>query len=208
MSNPIPKAIVLMVFACSASAQTGHGGQAAMPTVDPAMCDAFANMPNAPMTVEACRSMMELAKDDPTAHRPGDDAMSCAAIFAELETKTRGMRISKEEAARREKTVHDGQTLNERHGAKAAAALAPNVATNQALAAIAPFVPGGVLEPLIAANQADIQAKGKIAGAAYSAEARKLTGESANAAASTMRDPRTRRLSQLAAQKDCQPPQR
>ncbi|MEO6365019.1 MAG: hypothetical protein ABIO38_03090 [Luteimonas sp.] len=177
-----------------------------MPAVDPAMCDAFANMPNAPMTVEACRSMMEMAKDDPAAHRPGDDAMSCAAIFAELETKTRGMRISKEEAARREKTVRDGETLNERHGTKAAAALAPNVATNQALAAIAPFVPNAVLEPAIAANQADIQAKGKIAADAYSAEARKLTGESANAAASTMRDPRTKRLSQLAAQKDCQAP--
>lgn len=204
MSNPIPKAIVLMMFACSASAQTGHGGQAAMPTVDPAMCDVFATMPNAPMTVEACRSMMEIAKDDPAAHRPGDDAMSCAAIFAELETKTRDIRISKEEAARRQKTLSDMQTFNERHGTKAAAALAPNVATNQALAAIAPFVPNAALAPAIAANQADIQAKGKVAANAYSAEARKLTGESATAAASTMSDPRTRRLSQLAVEKDCQ----
>ncbi|MCY7354666.1 MAG: hypothetical protein LH470_06245 [Lysobacter sp.] len=175
-----------------------------MPTVDPAMCDAFANMPNAPMTVEACRSMMDIAKDDPAAHRPGDESMSCAAIFAELKTATRDMRISKEEAARREKTLRDGQTLNERHGTKAAAALAPNVATNHALAAIAPFVPNAAIAPAIAANQADIQAKGKVAGDAYAAEARKLTGESATAAASTMRNPRTKRLSQLAMQKDCQ----
>jgi len=208
MSNLIPTAVVLVLFACSASAQTGHGGQTAMPAVDPATCDAFANMPNAPMTVEACKSMMEIAKDDPTAHRPGDESMRCADIFAELEAATLDMRVSDEEVARRQKTLRDTQTLNERHGTKAAAALAPNQAAMQALGAVAPFVPPVVIAPAVSAQQAQIQAKGKVAGNAYIAEARKLTGENATAAASTMRNPRTRRLSQLAVHKDCEPPRR
>lgn len=206
MSNPIPKAIVLMLLASGVSAQTGQGGQAAMPTADPAMCDALANMPNAPMTVEACRSMLSLTQDDPAAHRPGDEAMTCADIFGELEVATKGMHFSDEEIARRQKTLDDAMTLNERHGTKAAAALAPNVATNQAIAAVAPFVPNAVTAPAIAANQADIQAKGKVAADAYVAEARQLTDQNAATAASTMSDPRTRRLSQLAMQKDCQGP--
>lgn len=203
----MPKLPLLLSFVllplCSQAA-----AQSPTPSTDPAMCDVVATMPSAPMTVEACRSMLGIAKDDPAAHRPGDESMSCAAIFAELEIATADLGISDEEAARRQKTVRDAQTLNARHGAKAAAALAPNVATNRALATIAPFVPSAAIAPAVAANQADIQAKGKIAGAAYSAEARKLTGESTNTAASTMRDPRTRRLGQLAAQKNCQGPTR
>ncbi|MFZ2235602.1 MAG: hypothetical protein WAV67_04410, partial [Dokdonella sp.] len=85
MSNPIPKAVVLMLLASGVSAQTGQAGQAVMPTADPAMLDALANMPNAPMTVEACRSMWSLTQDDLTTHRPGDEAMSCDDTFAELQ---------------------------------------------------------------------------------------------------------------------------
>lgn len=208
MSNPITKAVVLMLLASGVAAQTGQGVQSAMPTADPAMCDALANMPNAPMTVEACRSMLSLAQDDPTAHRPGDEAMSCDEIFTELQAATADMHVSDEEITRRQKSLDDTQTLNERHGSKAAAALAPNVATNQAIAAVAPFVPSAVTAPAIAANQADIQAKGKVSAAAYVAEARQLTDQNAAVAASTMSDPRTRRLSQLAMQKDCREPSR
>ena len=207
MSNPILKAVVLMLLASSVSAQTGGAGQAAMPTADPAMCDALANMPNAPMTVEACRSMLLLIQDDPTAHRPGDETMTCGDIFAELEAATANMQVSDEEIARRQTALDDTQTLNERHGSKAAAELAPNVAANQALAVVAAVTPSVVTERAIAANQADIQAKGKRSGAAYSAEARELTDQNAATAASAVSDPRTRRLSQLAAQKDCQAPE-
>lgn len=208
MSNLIPKILVLMLLASGVSAQTGQGAQTEMPAVDPAMCDALASMPSAPMTVESCRKMLQLAVDDPTTHRPGDEAMTCAEIFDELQAVTADMHISDEEVARRQKSLRDMETLNERHGTKAAAALAPNVATNQALAAVAPFVPSAVTAPAIAANQAQIEAKGKVAGDAYVAESRKLTGESADIAASTMSNPRTKRLSQLAMQKDCQAPER
>lgn len=206
MSHSIPKALVFVFLAGGAYAQTGSGGQAAMPATDPAMCDALANMPSAPMTVEACRSMLQLAQDNPSAHRPGDDTMTCADIFAELGVATSAMSLSDEEAARRQKTVDDAQTLNERHATKAAAELAPNAAAMQAIGAVAPFVPSAVIDPAVAAQQAQIQAKGKVAGDAYAAEARHLTSESAAAIASTMSDPRTLRLSQLAVQKDCQQP--
>lgn len=205
MSNPIPKAVVLMLLASGVSAQTGQAG---MPTVDPAMCDALANMPNAPMTAEACRSLMKLAEDDPTAHRPGDETMTCDDIFAELEAATANMHFSDEEIARRQKALKDTQTLNERHGSKAAAELAPNVAANQALGVIAAVTPSVVTDRAIAANQADIQAKGKRSSAAYVAEARELTNQNVATGASTMSDPRTRRLSQLAVQKECDAPVR
>lgn len=206
MSRPIPKAIIVIFLAGGASAHARDGGTAALPSADPAMCDALANVPNAPMTVETCRTMLKLAEDDPTAHRAGDESMTCADIFTEIQNATGDMRISPEEAARRQKSLGDMQTLNERHGTKAAAALAPNVAAMQAIGVVAPFVPSAVTEPAIIAQQAQIQAKGKVAADAYSAEARKLTGESADAAAATMSNPRTRRLAQLAVQKDCAAP--
>lgn len=208
MYNKIPKALVLMFLASDVFAQTGPGAQTAMPAVDPAMCEALAHMPSAPMSVETCMKMLQLAEDDPTSHRPNDEAMTCAEIFDELQSTTADMHISDEEVSRRQESLHDMETLNERHGTKAAAALAPNVATNQAIGTIAPFVPSAVTAPAIAANQAQIEAKGKVAGDAYLAESRKLTGESADIAASTMSNPRTKRLSQLAVKKDCQGPER
>jgi hypothetical protein len=84
MSSSIRKAVLLMLPTCSASAQTGPGGQAAMAKADPAMCDALASIPNSPMTVEACRSMLQLGRSDPTARRQGDEAMTCADILAEM----------------------------------------------------------------------------------------------------------------------------
>jgi hypothetical protein len=98
--------------------------------------------------------------------------------------------------------------LNERHTSKAAAAVAPNVAALQSLSVVGNFLPSAVTAPLIAVQQADIQAKGKVAADAYLLEARQLTDNNASAAASTMSDPRTARLSQLAMQKDCPPPAR
>lgn len=205
MSNPTLKALVLMLLACGAAAPTSAAGQAVMPTADPAMCDALANMPNSPMTVEACRSMLQVAKDDPSAHRKSDGAMTCADIAAEMKAATASMGVSDAEATRRRKSVQDAQTMNERHGARAAAATAPNAAALQSLAVIGAVTPSAVTAPLVAAQQADLQAKGKVAGDAYLREARQVTGDNASVMASTMRDPRTVRLSQLSAQKNCQP---
>ncbi len=67
-------------------------GPNAMPeNMDPAMCDQLASMPNAPMSAEACRSMMGMAQgmktagSDPSAMRAGDENMSCEQINAEMQ---------------------------------------------------------------------------------------------------------------------------
>jgi hypothetical protein len=66
---------------------------AAVDAAAPAMdCNTMASMPGAPMTVEQCKSMMGLAKSgeaamaDKSAALPGDHAMSCAKIGAEMAT--------------------------------------------------------------------------------------------------------------------------
>jgi hypothetical protein len=109
MWNPTLKVIVWMLFACAASAQTGTAGpagKAAMQAVDPALCDALANMPNSPMTVAACRSMMQLAKDDPSAHRKGDGAMTCADIFAEPPRPAWGFQTPKRRGGKNPSATH------------------------------------------------------------------------------------------------------
>jgi len=67
-------------------------GPGAMPeNMDPAMCDELGKMPNAPMSVEACRSMMGMAKSmkqgaaDPNARRAGDETMTCDQIIGEIQ---------------------------------------------------------------------------------------------------------------------------
>ena len=55
-------------------------------------CEQLARMPSAPISVEACKAMLgmgtRLQSDaaDPSGRRPGDESMTCAAIFAELQT--------------------------------------------------------------------------------------------------------------------------
>ena len=53
-----------------------------------AACDELGRLPNPPMSGEACKAMMSLgtrldaAASDLSARRPGDEAMTCEAIFA------------------------------------------------------------------------------------------------------------------------------
>ena len=72
-----------------------------MPLIDPAMCDQLAQLPNSPRPAEACRTMMKMAQEDPSANRAGDEAMSCDQIFAEIK-KTPRKGVSSAEAARTE----------------------------------------------------------------------------------------------------------
>ncbi|HYM35796.1 MAG TPA: hypothetical protein VET48_10400 [Steroidobacteraceae bacterium] len=57
-------------------------------------CSQIANMPNSPITKEACEKMMnaqksyDAARNDPSASRPGDEQMSCEQIIAELHQQT------------------------------------------------------------------------------------------------------------------------
>jgi hypothetical protein len=72
----------------------GRNNQASQPQPDPQQmnCQQLASMPNAPMTVAQCESMMGMAQsgqaalNNRSAARPGDELMSCADITAEMQT--------------------------------------------------------------------------------------------------------------------------
>ena len=76
-------------------------------------------MPNAPMSVAACRAMLDMgaqfdaAANDPAARRAGDERMSCAAIFAELQTVA-GAGVSDVSRARSQAVVNSGTAMADR----------------------------------------------------------------------------------------------
>jgi hypothetical protein len=76
----------------NAQAQFGHHPKPANPqggaqTVD---CARLAAMPNAPMSYDTCQKMMSSAAamqgamNDPAGQRPGDEAMTCDQVKAEI----------------------------------------------------------------------------------------------------------------------------
>jgi hypothetical protein len=183
----------LLLVSAAAPAQT------APQPVDPAMCEQLANMPAAPMSVESCKSMLGLAVDDPASHRPGDEAMSCKQIFAEMQTRLPSG-VSSEEAARREALVQQASTMNERHAKANAIESAPEARALQT----ASVMPGPLATPVVAATEASLKKKRAVATKRYLDEANQVTAGSASAIEQTFGDdPRRKRLGQLAAQKGC-----
>lgn len=176
--------------------------QTALPTVDPAMCDQLAAIPNAPMTLDACRKMLGIAVDDPAAHRPGDEAMSCAQIFAELESRNPAG-VSPEEAARHEALVVQASTMNERHAKMNAAESAPESAALRTAA----LLPAPLGAPIAATAMASVQKKSVGATQRYMTEVHQVTGGSADIVEQKFgQDPRRARLGQLAVKKQCAGP--
>ena len=207
MSKPVMTVIMLSLLASYQTAHAAPSGQASAPTADPAMCDALARMPNAPMTVASCKAMLQMGRDDPAAHRDGDEAMTCEQIFAEIQA-TPGMGVSDAEAARRETIIRDGETLTQRHVAKGAVAMAPEMAATSAMAVAGAALPNAATAPAMAAQQARIAAKNKVAAASYMKETQQLTTDSTAMMDGRLNNPRVTRLSNLALEKNCSPPAR
>lgn len=190
-----------------------HGARAQ--DLDPALCDQLAGMPNAPMTVESCKEMMgmaaglEAAANDPRARRPGDEAMSCNQIFAELKTMA-GVGISEANTAQLDTVVRDGGAAVARGAADTTAFMAETTAIGIAMAAMGPYVPNFVGAAIVAAWQARAVAFG----ARQQAEQAKLTAQmrpafsaaTADLAKSMQANPRFARLGQLAIRKACEAP--
>jgi hypothetical protein len=176
--------------------------QTAMPAVDPAMCEQLAAIPNAPMTAEACRKMMLIAQDDPASHRPGDEAMSCAQIFAELELHNPAG-VSAEEAARHKALVEQAATMNERHARQNAIDSAPESAALRT----ASLLPTPLGAPIAATAMASVQKKSVGATKAYMTEVHQVTGGAGDIVEQKLgKDTRLARLSQLAVKKQCSGP--
>ena len=106
----------------------------AMPeNMDPAMCDQLASIPNAPMSAEACRSMMGMAKSmkegaaDPNARRDGDESMTCEQISGEMQASGSPM-VSQSTAAQAKTAADASMSLMEKQNAEAKAFMAQQMA--------------------------------------------------------------------------------
>lgn len=176
-----------------------------MPEMDAATCDQLADIPNAPMSVEACRALMRMGEDDPSTHRPGDDAMSCAQIFAELRTM-QGEGVSDATAAQTDAVIQQGLALGTRQAAEHAA----NQATGMSLAAASSLLPNFAGAMVMAPHQAKevaLMKKWQAEGAHYRGQVSEQTTASTAGVAQLMdANPRLPRLSQLAIKKNCEPP--
>lgn len=177
-------------------------------------CARLAGMPNAPMSVEACRQMMgpaadiQGAMDDPAARRPGDEAMTCDQIKAEYMAQgptpvDRGHLAAAQSAAR------NFQAKSAQVQAEGTALAAEQTATNMAAGA-AGLVPGVGQAAAMAA-----QAKNDAEQKAFNEHARQIMAPAeqgmmsstgtlmGDMAGAMQRNPRQARLMSLAMQKNC-----
>ncbi len=175
------------------------------PAMDAAACDQLAGIPNAPMSVESCRIMMRMGEDDPNTHRPGDDAMSCGQIFAELRTM-QGEGVSDANAAQTDALIDEGRVLGAQHAAEMARQMTPSP-----LAIASSLLPNAIGAALMApeqARQAVTMAKLKTEDDRYSAQlGQHMAANTADVGQLIDANPRMPRLSQLAMKKNCEPPQ-
>jgi hypothetical protein len=178
-------------------------------------CEQLGRMPNAPISVEACKAMLgmgtRLQSDafDPAARRPGDEAMSCAAIYAELKTLA-GAGISDASVAKAEAAVADGTALVTRQTAQLGAFIVETYALGAVAGAVGAFTPNFVGAALAAAWQARAMGLGATM-AAEQASLRAPLSEAMLAnvgelGESMRANPRFARLMELGASKACEPP--
>jgi hypothetical protein len=222
--SPAIAALAILVSVSIAHAQLFGGGRrnvapADVPqadALDPAMCDQLASIPNAPMSAEACRSMMMMqqsmkaASTDPRAVRPGDEAMSCEQIIAELKA-TSGPMISQETAAQSKAAGEASVALMEKQNAEAKAFIAGQVAMGVGTGALS-MLPGGgyaaqAAQMAMMAQQkafADKQAAEAAPVRAQTSQALTRTGSELGQAMQS--NPRMARLMQLTMDKNCQLP--
>jgi|SoiMethySBSTD1v2_1073268.scaffolds.fasta_scaffold169423_3 hypothetical protein len=180
-----------------------------------AACDQLATMPNAPMSVESCKAMLntaerlEAAMSDPSARRPGDEAMSCAAIFAEMKTLA-GVGISEATSARAAAAGARSKALQQKQTAEFGAFMAQTYGLGVVAGAVGAVTPNFVGAAIAAAWQAQAMSFAARQ-AAEQAPVRAEMNESVTAALgelseSMQANPRFGRLVQLAADKGCEPP--
>ena len=180
-----------------------------------AACDQLAGMPNPPMSVAACKAMVNMGASlnagaaDPSAQRPGDEVLSCAAIFTELKTMA-GVGISDINAARADADVRDGAAMANRQAGELNAFIAESYALGAVAGLVGAFTPNFVGAAIAAAWQAQAVALGTRM-TAEQAPLRARQSETVLAGANELSrsmnaNPRFARLGQLAMNKHCEPP--
>jgi hypothetical protein len=185
-------------------------------SLDPSMCDQLATIPNAPMSAEACRSMMGMQKSmqsassDPSAVRPGDESLTCDQIMTEMQV-TGGPMMSQETVAQNKASADATLALMEKQNAEMKGFVAGQVAMGIGAAAVG-MLPGGgfATQAIMAAQQAqtksfaDKQAKEAAPVRAQMNQSLTATGNELGQALQS--NPRYARLMQLVVDKNCPAP--
>jgi hypothetical protein len=210
--------VLLFLLPIDAHAQSMGG----MPRLSPqeieearASCEALGRIPNPPMSVAVCKAMLSIgaaldtAAADPTARRPGDETMSCAAIFAEM-TSLAGVGISEATATRAAAVVTDATTLSNRQAGELGAFIAESYAMGTVAGAMGAFTPNFVGAAIAAAWQAKFAALAARQ-ATEQAPVRARTNDVLTASIRELEismeaNPRFARLAQLGITQNCEPP--
>jgi hypothetical protein len=225
MSKIVPVAVAgvaLLVSVSAVQAQLFGGRRDAPPPVpqsdqlDPALCDQIVNIPNSPMSAEACRSMMKMqqsmkaASSDPSAIRPGDESMTCDQITAEMIAVARPM-VSPETVAQARESADAQLALRQKQDAEAKAFVAQQMAITMGAGALG-LVPGGgyAASAIAAGQQAQAQALAQRqqaeAAPVYAQSSRSIVATTTEMSQAMQSNPRFARLMQMTAQKNCPPP--
>lgn len=212
--------VSVAIFASVGAAQAqlfGAPQQNAIPdNLDPAMCDQMAAIPNAPMSAEACRSMIGMAQgmktsgSDPSAMRAGDETMSCDQITAEMRSVATPM-VSAETGAQARVAADAQMALMQKQQAETQGFVAGQMAMGVGAAALG-MVPGGGFAAM-AAQQAMMAQQQQFAQkqAADAAPVRAQTSQALTATTTEMKqgmqqNPRFARLMNMSVEKNCPPP--
>ena len=183
-----------------------------------AACESLAGMPNPPMSVQACKAMlgmagaaqrMQAAGADPSAQRPGDDQLSCGAIFAELTTLGKDT-LAGTSDAKVDAVLADSTALANRQMGEMTGFMAGSMALGAAMGAASAVMPNFVAAAIAAAWQASFIALGTKQ-AAEQAALRPRRDEAiiesvADFERTLVANPRFARLSDLAVRKQCEAP--
>ena len=212
-------AIVASVGAAQAQlfrAPQPQGPNAIPDNLDPAMCDQMAAIPNAPMTPEACRSMIGMAQgmktsgSDPSAMRPGDETMSCDQINAEMRSVATPM-VSAETGAQARVAADAQMALMQKQQAETQGFVAGQMAMGVGAAALG-MVPGGgyaamaAQQAMMAQQQAFAQKQAADAAPVRAQTSQALTATTTEMTQGMRENPRFARLMSLSVERSCPPP--
>jgi hypothetical protein len=173
-------------------------------------------MPNAPMSAEACRSMIGMAQgmktsgSDPSAMRAGDETLSCDQITAEMRSVATPM-VSAETGARARAAADAELALRERQQAEAQGFVAGQMAMGVGAGALS-MVPGGgyaamaAQQAMMAQQQAFAQKQAQDAAPVRAQTSQALTATSTEMTQAMRENPRFARLMNLSVEKNCPPP--
>lgn len=204
-----------LAWGLSAQAQFGRKPPPTSPMAAPRIdCAALARMPNAPMTQQTCEAMMQQATAiqgsmaSGKGARPGDAAMTCEAIKAEL-TVQPNVGVSQEHLTENQQASSDYRARQKKIDAESKALMAQQTATSVAGAVVSviPGIGNAAATAVAASNAAQSQAFAAHANAEMTPARQRMlaatTGSLGDVAQSMQENPRFARLAALMQEKRC-----